>query len=211
MKRFALFASLFALAAALTLAPELNAQTGANPKSPEAQYNLGRSLWKAGKLDSALIHLKAARDLDKSNPDYLYSLGVLYLDMKMFSEAKQAFRAGLAAAPEGATGRFYYGLGRAHQMAADSLDAAIVSLLHAREEDPKNARVYAALGDAYAAQKIVPLALDNYKQAVDLDSTLVEAHFDLGVLLVRQRKYADALAEFRVAERLDPKFAEARY
>jgi tetratricopeptide (TPR) repeat protein len=192
-------------AQAITL---LRAEIAAAPGSREAQYYLGLALWRVGKVDSAQIHLEKARSLDPSNPDYTYSLGSLYLEKKLYPEAERVFRAGLASKSKAFKARFNYGIGEV-QLAAGSPDSALVYLIRAREEDPKDALIYAALGDTYAKQNIAALAIDNYSTAVQLDTTLAQVQYDLGKLLFDERRYNDALAHFRKAASIDPRFSGA--
>jgi len=189
----------------------LRAEIGKTPDSKQAQYYLGMALWSAGNPDSALIHLQKAWKLDSKNADYTNSLGTLYIEKDMTAEATQVFRTGLGrSSSKSNRERYFYGLGKA-QMAADSLDSAIVYLMQARELDPKDTKVYVALGDAYSEQKVGSIAIDNYKQAVGLDSTLIEVHYNLAKLYYKERQYNEALAEYRAVIQLDPTYRDAHF
>jgi tetratricopeptide (TPR) repeat protein len=188
----------------------LRAELSKSPDSKEALYYLGMALWDTGNADSALIHLEKAWQRDPKNPEYTHSLGNLYLEKNMPTEAKKVFQAGLDAGKKGYKGRFYYGMGKA-DIAADSLNSAIVNLMHAREIDSKDAKVYVALGDAYAKQKINTVAIENYRKAVELDTSLVQVHYDLAKLLYKERQFNDALMEFRKVVDLNPQFGDAYF
>jgi Flp pilus assembly protein TadD len=49
-----------------------------NPKLPQAQYQLGRVLYKEGKGEQAILALKTAAALDPGYPDPHYLLGRMY-------------------------------------------------------------------------------------------------------------------------------------
>jgi tetratricopeptide (TPR) repeat protein len=67
-------------------------------------------------------------------------------------------------------------------VAADSAKAASLVAAQAREKYPKSPTPYLALGNIYFNSKPIPvyeLARSNYEEAIKLDPTLVEAHFNL--------------------------------
>jgi len=45
--------------------------------------------------------------------------------------------------------------------------------------DPKNPAIFVASGNFYFARRVYELARDNYEKALQLDSTIVEAHLKL--------------------------------
>jgi tetratricopeptide (TPR) repeat protein len=186
----------------------LAAEVAKSPDSKEAQYYLGMAFWNSGNPDSALVHLERAYARDSKNPEYAYSLGTLYLEKHMPADAKRVFEAGLAVGKKGYKARFYYGMGRA-DIEADSLNSAIVNLMHAREADSKDKNVYIALGDAYAAQKVSTVAIDNYRQALALDSTLIDIRYTIANLLYQDRQFNEALAEYRKIVEISPGYRDS--
>ncbi|HVP56573.1 MAG TPA: tetratricopeptide repeat protein [bacterium] len=190
--------------------PLLRNELAKSPDSKEANYYLGMALWNTGNSDSALVYLAKAYQRDPKNPEYTLSLGNLYLEKKMPTDAEQVFQAGLAVGKKGYKSRFYYGIGQA-EIAADSLNAAIVDLMHAREADQKDPKIYIALGQAYSKQKVNSLAIENYRKAVELDSTRIDIHYELARLLYKSQQYNDALVEYKKIVQMDPKYRDSYY
>jgi len=190
--------------------PLLQSELVKSPDSKEANYYLGMALWNTGNSDSALVFLKKAYQRDSKNAEYTWSLGNLYLEKNMFVEAEQVFQAGLAVGKKSYKSRFYYGLGQA-EMASDSLNSAIVYLMHAREADAKDVKTYIALGEAYSRQKVNSVAIENYRKAVELDSTLIDIRYELARLLYKSQQFNDALAEYKIIVQMDPSYRDAYY
>lgn len=79
-------------------------------------------------------------------------------------------------------------------------------LVDGRAEEPgaEKARAYLGRRDyAHAAEEL--------KKAISSHSGDPEAHYDLGVALVRAGKLDDAMGSFVAAIKRDPRFAEAHY
>src|SRR5262245_9542403 len=157
----------------------LRDELGRNPSSDQARYYLGMSLWECGKREEAYPELRQARELNGKHGDNLYAFGMLCVELKKFTEAHAAFTDGLKLKENPA--RFLYGRGILF-VARDSLDQALVVLLKAREANPEDPRIYRAIADAYARQKVTALALDNYRAALQRDSKWVEVHHTLAKL-----------------------------
>ena len=108
---------------------------------------------------------------------------------------------------------------------ADSLGAAELIATTARDNYPKSAAAYLALGNIYFNSKPLPvfdLAVQNYNEAIDLDSTLVTAHFNLAISYWRMANresdqelgnmlFTRSLKEWNTVATLDPKNARAWY
>ena len=93
----------------------------------------------------------------------------------------------------------------------ENVDSAIAVFQHALERDPKYARAYAGLGEAYwrkyeqtHARSWVALAGDACKRAVDIADDLAIAHNCLGIVSDGTGAYQRAADEFQHAARLDP-------
>jgi tetratricopeptide (TPR) repeat protein len=86
---------------------------------------------------------------------------------------------------------------------ADSLEPASVVLFQAREVDTASAQIFELLGDVYAAQKIFAAAADQYKNAVQHDSTKPGIWMKLADAGKRTRMYADAAGAYAHVLALD--------
>jgi superkiller protein 3 len=185
----------------------LTAEIKRSPEMEEAHYYLGLALWENGSKAEAIASLKKARQYSSKNPEYIYTLGNFYIDQKSFAEAKTVFNEGLKQKNKT---NFLYGLGQTY-VAEDSIDKGLVFLLQAREADPNNSKVYRSIGDAYAKQKVLSLAIDNYSKAVEIEPGWLEVHFIMGKLFFKDRRVNDALAAYKKAVEIDPSNPEANF
>lgn len=90
-----------------------------------------------------------------------------------------------------------------------SLDRATVLLSKAKTKDSQNPAIYRALGDLWLEQGVAELALDQYKQAVNLEPNNPENHFRLGVAYAKIKSIREAGEAFRKVIELDPGYAPA--
>jgi len=108
-------------------------------------------------------------------------------------------------------------------VAADSLKTAELVATTARNKFPKSASAYLALGNLYFNSKPIPvfeLAIQNYDQALQIDPTDVQAHFNLAICYWRMGNretdddlaneyFSRSLKEWDQVTKLDPKNARA--
>jgi TolB-like protein/DNA-binding winged helix-turn-helix (wHTH) protein/Tfp pilus assembly protein PilF len=123
-------------------------------------------------------------------------------------------------------GRYILGLALTQHTATDKrqytdLDilAAIAHFKHAIEKDPAYAMAYAGLADAYillgnplsghSPKETLSDAKEAATKALDLDSSLAEAHFALAQTLEYDWNWSEAEKEFKLALKLNPNYADA--
>lgn len=108
-------------------------------------------------------------------------------------------------------------------LAADSASAAELVATTAKKQFPNSGDSYLALGRLYFNYKPRPvydLAVQNYEKAVELDSTLIEAHFGLAECYwklanresdkdLANELFTRSLTEWNMVGRLDPRNARA--
>ena len=108
-------------------------------------------------------------------------------------------------------GRYFW-----HQRGNDALHRAADYFGQAIDRDPTFARAYAGLADALGllpiygttpADSAFPLARRAAERALQLDSTLAEAHTTLGLILKSTGEWEPAAAEFRRGLALDSTYA----
>ncbi len=78
-------------------------------------------------------------------------------------------------------------------------------LLRAFKEDPKSEKVNLALGDAYRCVGNLDSAAFFYQRTVNIEKETAPAYYGLGVISVKQKKYADAIDDFNLAINYDSK------
>lgn len=79
------------------------------------------------------------------------------------------------------------------------------------EIDPKNAGAHYVLGELARRDENWEEAIAHFSAAAKLDSTFADAYFAWGFCLVTVRRYEEAIAPLRVAERLTPGNPEVHY
>ncbi|OGU56881.1 MAG: hypothetical protein A2X64_02510 [Ignavibacteria bacterium GWF2_33_9] len=105
---------------------------------------------------------------------------------------------------------------------ADSLTEAEIEIDRAMALDPNNPDIYVTSGNFYYARRVYELARDNYLKAVELDSTIVEAHFKLATsyywLATREldrdlanELFTRSLKEWNTVSKLDSMNAKAYF
>ncbi|HUQ84392.1 MAG TPA: protein kinase, partial [Gemmatimonadaceae bacterium] len=108
-------------------------------------------------------------------------------------------------------GRYFW-----HQRGSDALHRAAEYFGQAIDRDPTFARAYAGLADALGllpiygttpADSAFPLARKAAERALQLDSTLAEAHTTLGLILKSTGEWEPAAVEFRRSLALDSTYA----
>jgi predicted TPR repeat methyltransferase len=92
----------------------------------------------------------------------------------------------------------WYSLGMA-QAATGAHEGAVASYRRSLALDARQPQVQASLGFSAAQAQSYDEAADAYEQALALDPRLVHLRQDLGVVRIRQRRYADGVAELRRA------------
>ncbi|MGE3801691.1 MAG: tetratricopeptide repeat protein, partial [Candidatus Kapaibacterium sp.] len=98
------------------------------------------------------------------------------------------------------------------RIGTDSLEKAQIAILQADKKFPNNPRVKVALGDLYFKRGVYELAVTYYKQAIDLDPSLIEPRIHLGEVLRERGKrekdpqyYIEALEQFKYVTEVAPK------
>jgi protein O-mannosyl-transferase len=186
-----------------------------------AYLHVGVGLAHERKFPAALEHFRAALQWDPEDADTRYNLGRVLMETGKLEQAIQQFRLALGSNP-------------AHALAHKSLGAALwkygqpaEALLHYTETvrlKPDDPEAQYLLGLALVEQRKYPEAEAHIQQAVKLKPGYAEAlagldraralhasaHENLGLLLARQGRLADAVVEFREAICLQPN-ASAHY
>jgi tetratricopeptide (TPR) repeat protein len=90
-------------------------------------------------------------------------------------------------------------------------ESALALIQTTAERSPSSATLSCDLATALTATGRMALAETAYEQALTQDSSLVEAHYGLGALLLSQSRIDEALASLQRAVMIDPDYAEAHY
>jgi tetratricopeptide (TPR) repeat protein len=141
------------------------------PDKHEAWYNRGNALGNLGRLEEAIASYDNALKFKPDDPDALYNRGSALFNLGRLEEAIASYDQALKIKPDkheawtnrgNALGK----LGR--------IEEAIISYDEALKIKPDYANTYFNKACAYALQENILLALDNLKQAINLDSKYLE-------------------------------------
>lgn len=155
------------------------------------------------------LSTRSAQDLATFAPQSIaaHKLNAEALEMQgKWDEAQHEYDTMLAKAPE--TRGLHFLLGRALLSRPDA-DAKTAE--RAKQEfqkelqiDPKNAAAHYVLGELASKDENWEEAISQFSTAAKLDTNFVEAYVGWGFSLVTVKRYQEAIAPLRVAERLTP-------
>jgi tetratricopeptide (TPR) repeat protein len=162
-----------------------------------------RSLKKYPQAESAFLSAKAISD-----DSYAASgLGMVYHDLHRDDAAEKEFQRGIRLNPTdyfayNELAIMYYDLGRYHE-AIDGFKRVLTM--------SPNAGTYVYLGNAYVYAREYEPGVEAYKKALQLNSKIHVAHYQLAVAYDYLRRYEEAAAEYKETLKLDPKDDTSRY
>jgi tetratricopeptide (TPR) repeat protein len=189
-------------------ADSLTVALRADPQNVELGRALARSCLLAKKYSCALT---TAHHILEQSPDSVaaHELNGEALDgLGRTSEAVVEFQKALQLAPQ--EPELNFGLGylywRKHEY-----DQAAKAFHSELSLDPKNAQAVLYLGDIAMKRGDLTAALPLLQQALELRNDLRLAYLDLGIVFIQQKRYPDAVAALRSAEKLDPTQSDAHY
>lgn len=140
----------------------------------------------------------------------LANIGRLYLQSQNYEKAIHEYDKALALNPQ--VVEAYNGIGMAFVMLERYSDA-IAAQNKVLTIKPDFAEAHAGLGLAYLMQKKDELALRHYRKAITLSQNKPkfeeEAHHKIGLILLKQEKYSDAVKSFQTVLALNPNHGDA--
>jgi len=174
-----------------------------DPRSSEANRGIGAMQLRLDNPVAAEAAFRKAVELDRKFPEAQLGLGDALARQKKIDEAVSVLQQGVKFGPKTEM-YFFMGLGKAEEARPESLKAAEVWLLKARQSaEAQNAPasvkgpIYRALGDLYMLRKIPTLAITNYQSAKSIDETDLDTRMALGDAYFKGQLYNDALNEYK--------------
>jgi serine/threonine protein kinase/Flp pilus assembly protein TadD len=187
------------------------AAVAARPGSAAAHNGLGAALRDTADPDGAIAELRAAVRIDPKHPTYLHNLGTVLgnrgMDLRnkaYVDEALVLLQRAVKLDPKDS--HSHVSLGAFLHLTGDR-DRATAILRKAVDLGPNNARARGALGIALARSRKegdIDEALVHLRKAVKIAPKSSQVHDALGYGWQRKLDLAKAVAEYRVAIRLDP-------
>lgn len=157
-------------------------------------------LYATGKVDSAAKEIETAIRIDPKNVNALVKMGELkyYLQdyVAMFKYLDEALMINKNIA------KVYFIKGMAFKE-QDRKDLAISSFQTTVEQDPDYYHAYIQLGILYGEQGN-PLALDYYRNAIEVNPNMVEGYYNMGYFLQQEGRLEDAIRVYNDLLRVHP-------
>jgi arylsulfatase A-like enzyme/Flp pilus assembly protein TadD len=183
-------------------AAELRKCLGLNPNFDQAMVGLARALMNVGREDEAKQWVQKALEFNPQNYRAWYELGHI--------EARNDRKAAIAdyenaIAIQGNFAPLRRDLGMLQFQGQNYAETA-KQLAKAAELGLEEAPLFNFLGIAYSHTNRLPRAVEAYKQALNLDPNLAEAHLNLAYAYQRLNQFTDAQREYSEACRLERKF-----
>ncbi len=136
-------------------------------------------------------------------------VGNAWLRHQRADEAEAWYRRAVSANPAAAMNYYNVGYALAEQGRVKDAESMYREALHV---DPRYLTAWMGLGMMLSRQgaQEQERAVEAFRQAVNVDPTNPQAHYNLGALFGNQRRYAEAAREFEGTLRLDSSYARAR-
>ncbi|MEH2365347.1 tetratricopeptide repeat protein [Nostoc sp.] len=200
------------------------------PDNPEALYGLGMLAQQMGQPEIAEQWLSAASQVQPDSVKNWFSLGNLHLVQEQFSQAEKAYRQALVLLPNSLP--IYNNLGytlqqqglfeeaihyyqKALELKPDFIEAEtnLGNALHAQGKLSSDQQIYYAqlnnkLGVARKKAGDLKNAVTCHKQAIALQPNLLEAHYNLALMLQEQGELEEAIASYQNLLELNPNYGE---
>lgn len=181
-----------------------NHEIALRPKNATAYVKLGSACSYAGKADEAEKAFKKALKLDPSLPDIYLGLAFLNNTSDRYPYAVRYLQEYIKRSPQPGPG---YALLCRVYLNMNAYDKAVEAGKKAITLMPENPNLWYNLGQAYyhrpdATQ--LEMAASAFIEAIKRNPDFGHAHFELGSVLTKLGKKAEAVQEFREAVRCEP-------
>jgi len=174
------------------------------PEDPELRNALGWTLFQEGRSAEAVAEYERALKADPKNVKSHNNLALALVELGRLDEAAAHYRASLELEPKA---EIYSDLGFTMARLGHPEEAR-ADYLKALELDPSSASAHFNLAISDAQIGAYADAESHFRQALPGRPT-AETHNGLGYVIGRQGRTDDAVAEFRKAVEIDPKYTPA--
>ena len=172
-----------------------------DPKNHKAFFYKGLVQYqKLGELAKGEADLRRAIEIDATDLDYHYHLGLVLLGKKEWVQAVDAFEHAIKLQADHSESHIRLGVALEH---LEKFDRAQESYHQAVKLDPRRPEGYNSLGNLYRRFEKLSHAAQVFKNGIENNPTFARNYADLGVVYQALKRYDDAIAQFRKALELD--------
>jgi tetratricopeptide (TPR) repeat protein len=196
--------------AATKYAAKVPENSAARRRAGELYFEAAHPLLEQQKFTEAVRVLEEGAARLPDNAQLQLALGVCDYGLRRFDDAADAFLRTIAIAPE--IDQPYTFLGKILDQIPSRLPQTTQRFAEYESRHPQSAAAYLLHAKALDAQSLSPdLALRLIEKSLAIEPGDASAHFEMGVVLDRLQRFADAAAEFGRAVELAPTDAAAHY
>jgi tetratricopeptide (TPR) repeat protein len=170
--------------------------------------NLGNSYDDVGNIDSALLALERAVQINPTLSESRTNLGSIYLKKGKVSDAISEYRAALRINPNDA--KTHNNLGNAY-MERDWLNYAVSEYHQSIRLEPDFTDAYKNLAIAYCKQERFQQAISQLRRAIALEPKDADCYTQLGGVYNQVGNYRQSISQYNIALQINPGLAEAYY
>jgi tetratricopeptide (TPR) repeat protein len=177
------------------------------PRSERILIGLGAAWFARGSYDQAVQRICEASDLNPNDSvPYLFLGKMQRAEPAPSEESVDKLRRFVLHEPENAEANYYYALGlwKLRKGPQDTVRTAQIETLlrNAIRLEPKFAAAYLQLGILHSEQRDYPQAISDFRQAIQADSQIEEAHYRLAQAYRQTGEAAQADAELKVYDQI---------
>lgn len=177
-------------------------------ESPELYTLLGDLYQQLGQFNKAKSYLRKALQISPNNGETYFYQGEMAAKMADTSTAILLYKQVLGLKPSFLPA--YLKLVQVYTNLKD-YDTALMYGSEAIKYHRSNASLYLQIGNTYQSAWKADSAIINYAKAITLDTNLVEASFNTGIIYFKSRAYRFALPFFERSFRHNPKYPDAKF
>ena len=183
-----------------------------DPENDQVFWNMALVHMELRKYDRARDDLQKAIALNQKSGGYQEKLGTVLIELKDWNAAKSAFEKAIELEPE--LFKAYYKLAQVNEQ-LDDQQSALKNYTTAIEKGPRFLEAYNALGRLYAdlnyLDQSVQVLTEALKVALPGTEEEAQAHHLLGTVYQQQKKFDDAIREFKAALAVVPGMRDALF
>jgi superkiller protein 3 len=184
----------------------LNRAITLDSNNEQAHFNLAQVYIATSQWQDAATHLQNAIALNDKVADYHYKLGFAMYQLNEYEQAETSLLKSSKMDPS--LYKAYYRLGRTYE-AMDRAEDALRQYTESINKNPRFIDAYRDLGTLYAELDFLPQSVQVFQSALEAVSEgsadEAEIRHRLGTVFQEQRRYQDAIAQFRRALEIDPR------